>query len=555
MALRGDINTFSLSAVGRMIHEEAKTGILKVTSGNQTTEIYFKKGGIVFLSGNVAEDLSLGALLKARDLIDEDRIQKALQLAGTEGKRLGVVLIEQGLVSKENLVRILHYQFKEAVTNMLTWQTGEFEYTDGLGNYVEDIHLTIDPIRLVAEAQKWKEFRNHIPNDQVVFQIKDSRQKLQSMDSDGALRVMLLIDGQRNVNQIMNATGLSRLAVYKALTTLVNHGVIARKTTVQKTPSDVHLNWFAIVEMFWSLLDTLMAVMTAELGRQRAIAYVNSSLRRHPAYESGLNLFQAEDDLATNLSRIKTQGALTLQRVAPEALIEGFMAVVIALLHDAYQVLGFKVVQQMIATLDTVLKQVPAAHRQLAQKINATLKPYAEDEGLLQAAAFSDAAHETDQEIVPSASSSNIGQLNKISASSIIAFYHQTFLLVVQDLEHDIGSQGSSLFARLLTTSEYYDRLLARFDIKSSIADNIKNLRDHISSRGYNLEKETLIQAFQNLLAALFMEEKRLLGPKATRQSLLNLEDNLARIEQDNYAPLKDNLIGFIAYLTPQLGI
>ena len=555
MALRGDINTFSLSAVGRMIHEEAKTGILKVNSGNQTTSIYFKNGGIVFLSGNVAEDLSLGSLLKAKGLVDEAHIQKALQVARVAGKRLGVVLIEQGYISKENLVRILHYQFKEAVTNMLTWQTGEFEYTDGLGDYVEDIHLTIDPIRLVAEAQKWKEYRNHIPNDQVVFQIKDSRQKLQSFESDGALRVMLLIDGQRDVHQIMSETGLSRLAVYKALTTLVNHGVISRKTQVEDIQSDVHLNWYAITEMFLSLTDILMAILTAELGRQRAAAYVHSCLGQHPAYTHGLNLIKAEDDLPTNLSRIKTQGASTLQRFTAEELIEGFIAVVAALLADAYQVLGIKVVQQMIDALITVLKQVPAANQPLARRIIETIQPYAEDEALLQSTADSEPLPQDDREITQTGSTSRINQLNKISASSIIAFYHQIFQLVVQDLEHDIGSQGASLFKRLMASSEYYESVLATFDIESSAADNISNLRDYITSHGYSLDKERLIQAFQQLLTALLVEEKSLLGPKATRLSIFNLEENLKRIDQDSFAPLIENLIGFIAYITPQLGI
>ena len=86
----------------------------------------------------------------------------------------------------------------------------------------------------------------------------------------------------------------------------------------------------------------------------------------------------------------------------------------------------------------------------------------------------------------------------------------------MQDLEHDIGSQGASLFKRLMASSEYYESVLATFDIESSTADNISNLRDYITSHGYGLDKERLIQAFQQLLTDLLVEEKSLLGPKAT---------------------------------------
>lgn len=555
MALRGDIKTFALSAVCRMIHEEAKTGILEVTSGGRTIQIYFKQGVIVFLSGNASAELSLGALLKASGLIDEARLQQALQKATAAGKRLGVVLIEQGHISKARLVRLLHYQFKEAVTTMLTWREGDFEYTDGLGDYVEDIRLTIDPIRLVAEAQKWKEYRHHIPNDQAVFQIKDSRQKLQSFESDGALRVMLLIDGRRNVNQIMAATGLPRLAVYKALTTLVTQGIIVRKTSSPSSPpSEGHLPWYAIVEMFLTLLENILASMTAELGRQRAVAYLTGCMRQHPAYAQGLDLFKAEDDLGTNLARIRDQGARTLQGLEQKVLVEGFLMIVGSFLRQGYRVLGFKAVQQMIGGLCDGLQQVPVSHQRLARTVTEFLQPLLQDEKMLQKPSPVAMPERTPPER-PGVSLSRIQHLDRISASTIIAFYHQTFQMLVRDLELEIGSQGTNLFQRLVAASDAYDTLLAPFDLQAHASTNIKRMHEHLSERGYRLEKETLIQAFQNLLAALLHEEKRLLGPKATRASLLNLKEDLNQVEPGTYGPLQEHLTGYVKHLTVQLGV
>ena len=68
---------------------------------------------------------------------------------------------------------MLNLQFKEAISKALTWNEGTFFYKDGLDGYVEDIRLDMDPIRLVAEAERWKEYRILIQNDQVVFQIKN----------------------------------------------------------------------------------------------------------------------------------------------------------------------------------------------------------------------------------------------------------------------------------------------------------------------------------------------------------------------------------------------
>ena len=171
MPITGDIQTFSLAAVSRLIHSEKKTGILKVSSGAQFTQIYFKSGAIVFVKGDLPEDISLTALLLDDQSIDEETYKKVKEIGQTSDKRMEVILLEQGFVSEEDIIRAFHYRFKEVVARTLTWQEGIFEYKDGLDGFVEEIHLEMDPIRLVAEAEKWKDYRILIPNDRTVFRI------------------------------------------------------------------------------------------------------------------------------------------------------------------------------------------------------------------------------------------------------------------------------------------------------------------------------------------------------------------------------------------------
>ena len=66
MPLTGDIQTFALSAIGRLLHQEKKTGILKVSSRERETSIYFRAGDIVFISGALAAEHSLGAVKQGR---------------------------------------------------------------------------------------------------------------------------------------------------------------------------------------------------------------------------------------------------------------------------------------------------------------------------------------------------------------------------------------------------------------------------------------------------------------------------------------------------------
>lgn len=363
MPLTGSTRTFSLSAIVRLIHTEAKTGVLKVTRGENTAGLYFKNGEIVFISGELTQDLSLSSLLKAGKITSEENIQKSLEIARTTVKRLETVLLELGYIPQNKLANILRYQFKEVLANVLTWDEGEFNYTDGIGDYFEDLRLQIDPIRLMADAQKWREYRSLIPNDQAVFQIKAGI-KPDSLSGDRFSRVMLLINGQRNVAQIIAETGLSRLAVYSALTALASRGAIVRSE-------------------------------------------------------------------------------------APNGAI-------------------------------------------------------------------------------------------------IIAFYSKVIQMLMRDLKNEVGAKALDLLANILMRSEYYDIFLSQFDIQNSIGANAERIQEHIRTQGHKLGKQGMVRAFQLVLLALMQEQKRLLGDKAARISLIKLKEHLADPAQKNYRPLADHLVAFL---------
>jgi hypothetical protein len=72
MPLEGDINTFSLAAIVRLIHSETKTGTLKVSGSGRSLSLYFIRGKIAFIRSDISDDLSLEALLKSRNIINEE---------------------------------------------------------------------------------------------------------------------------------------------------------------------------------------------------------------------------------------------------------------------------------------------------------------------------------------------------------------------------------------------------------------------------------------------------------------------------------------------------
>ena len=63
----------------------------------------------------------------------------------------------------------------------------------------------------------------------VVFEIKDTDLRPTSLSTEGVYDVMLLADGKRTVAEIIQSTGKTRIAVYRALTSLFVQGIIRKK--------------------------------------------------------------------------------------------------------------------------------------------------------------------------------------------------------------------------------------------------------------------------------------------------------------------------------------
>jgi len=544
MPIQGDIQTFSLAAIGRMIHAEKKTGILNVSSADSATRIYFKQGGIVFISGDLAEELSLGALLKADKLVQETEIQNALEIAAKSNKRLGVILLEQGAVTKEDLVKVLNLQFKEAISKALTWKEGTFVYTDGLDGYVEDIRLDMDPIRLVAEAERWKEYRILIPNDQVVFEMKDVDLRSNSLSTEGVYDVMLLADGNRTVAQIIHSTGKTRIAVYKALTSLFVQGIIERKKTSEEIRKGQQISAESIMRFFLPLIKEIVSDFSTEMGGKKAASILAGSIESSPYYDTFLQEVRPEDTTNTMVKNIREKMGRSSKPVKSTELATGLKNTIVQILKEEHQLLGPKAVNGTLRRMIALIESMPAEQKIIAgsfmpflAKLFTNEKPPLETEDIFARTTSSGAA------TPGSRSDIQTPNLSEIGGAVIIAFYSRLAQILITDLEENLGAKSHALLDKILKNSKYHESFLCRFNTADDIATNVENIRRHISNEGYRLSKMSFIKGFQQVLIELLLEERRLLGNKPTHSSLSKLKRFISDPKQRNLLPLSEYFI------------
>jgi hypothetical protein len=227
--LRGELKNISFSGIINLIHDERKTGELVLNDGKVTTTIFFRNGQIVFSTGVLSEGMRLGNLLKANELITTGKLLLYLDKAKRLNKRLGEVLVHNEVISGDTLKKFLLLQTNEIIHGLFLWEEGRFEFKEGLDGLYGDVMFELDPKQILLERRKWSKLKHAIPNDQVTFQVQQEIRKNTAALKPEELRLFFLIDGKRDVKELIEKSGHPKYFVYSTLHKLSKTGIIIQR--------------------------------------------------------------------------------------------------------------------------------------------------------------------------------------------------------------------------------------------------------------------------------------------------------------------------------------
>ena len=244
MAIRGSLKEASLPDVLQLLAMGKKTGCLSVTHRNDFGYIYFDRGRICYASIVNRRD-RLGDMLVKNAVISQAQLDAAVAMQNRRrDKRLGELLVELGPLTLQQLHDAIHVQIQEAVYFLFTWNQGTFNFeADGVPD-ARDHVVSINPESLLLEGARrvdeWGLVEKKIPTFDIVFEM--DRGKVMMSDvalTDEQRAVLELVDGSRDVQGIIDASGLVEFEVGKALYGLVTAGFIHRigKSTAASVPA------------------------------------------------------------------------------------------------------------------------------------------------------------------------------------------------------------------------------------------------------------------------------------------------------------------------------
>ncbi|MDB4875894.1 MAG: hypothetical protein JWM41_2340 [Gemmatimonadetes bacterium] len=233
MAIRGSLKEASLPDVLQLLAMGKKTGCLSVTHRASFGYIYFDKGRICYASIVNRRD-RLGDMLVKNAIITQAQIDTAVAMQDKRrDKRLGELLVEIGALSLQQLHDAINVQIQEAVYFLFTWNQGTFNFEADVAPDAHDHVVSINPESLLLEGARrvdeWGLVEKKIPTFDIVFEMDRAKAMSSEVELTEEQRSVLeLVDGTRDVQGIIDASGLVEFEVGKALYGLVSTGFIHR---------------------------------------------------------------------------------------------------------------------------------------------------------------------------------------------------------------------------------------------------------------------------------------------------------------------------------------
>ena len=245
MAIKGSLKEASLPDVIQLLFLGRRTGCLALADQHNFGTIYLDEGLIVYASIVNRRD-RLGDILLRKGRISAEQLQQAIDAQDDDRQhKLGEILVGLGTLTRAELEDYMRLQIEEAVYYLFTWTSGTFNFEAGVKPEREDFLVRISPEALLLEGARrvdeWSLIEKKIPSFDLIFSV-DQHHIAESAPTLSAeqQRLLPLIDGTRDVGQVIDESGLVEFEVGKALFGLITAGFAHRVGTSTAAPPKVN---------------------------------------------------------------------------------------------------------------------------------------------------------------------------------------------------------------------------------------------------------------------------------------------------------------------------
>lgn len=344
MGVSGNLKTMLPGDLLQWLSLGQKTGTLAVSYQETEKKVFFKDGRVISSASNNPREY-LGQFLMSHGYLNEEELRKAMEVQQQSAILLGKILVVIGLISEQDLLRLMRLKAEEEIYDIFLWPEGEFHFIDKELPQMEMVPLKIDVTGLIMEGTRrvdeWPRIRELIPDDMVVPQAIKPVTAADDLDlelDDAQRMIIQSVDGRRTIAEIMLESRSSSFGVCSTLHYLVREGfmrlVEPEAPRIPSTPPPVLASEeFSESDEIASLVNAAQKAMKAKdfEKTQRLLKAAQNLDPNHPKVRSAIK--GAEAVILAELRNqgiydskvpriIKELGEITQMNFSPN---EGFM--------------------------------------------------------------------------------------------------------------------------------------------------------------------------------------------------------------------------------------
>ncbi|MDF1565662.1 MAG: DUF4388 domain-containing protein [Deltaproteobacteria bacterium] len=145
MALTGTLKDFGIADILQLIGQQGKTGVLHLRHKENAVNVHFVDGNVVKAeSATRSKKDLLGSIMVRAEILDQEQLDRALELQRQTLRRLGDILVDEGMVTRELFREMYQLQTTETLYRLFHWKDGTYEFEQGEVDYDKE---AISPIR------------------------------------------------------------------------------------------------------------------------------------------------------------------------------------------------------------------------------------------------------------------------------------------------------------------------------------------------------------------------------------------------------------------------
>lgn len=363
--IKCNIQDVSLLHFAYVIYFNNLSGVAQIEHSDKSQKLMFKKGLLFFIQ-NLSLEKRIGKyIMERKNDITYDQMKKYIIESKKRKKHIGQFMLEDNLITKQELGDILDQQIIEVVSETLFTREGQIYFTQQTIN--ERPKITYSPLKMAFKAAQRRfdvnNFRKEITDNKVIFRktpyFDEIETNLREKLNTNELFVLSLIDGFRNIDQIVRFSGASEDSIISILYRLSKIGLI-RKIRESAEYEDKEFEEVSrIFELIFDMYKTLHSRLYRELGRRTNQIALNAKTL----------LDQDKQKLFENVSlddpkNIKQKTILNnMAHYYPEPekrfiFIDIFGELFESILDESQRYLGNRITQRMIQDIKTTVANI-----------------------------------------------------------------------------------------------------------------------------------------------------------------------------------------------------